>query len=226
MSSTILLSYTLVFVVRMHFKKEVVFGVLLICGFCFWYRQSICLATNKPLHKTILSFLNADHKEGTKNIGRNYSVIAGSLPDFANQTVHIDEHGVPQGDNRAWGYAFDLPMTALAWKRMGFDTLAIITYDNSRIDDKARALWRYIDKALRHVGATPIYFDVPSLTQSRLGQVLRDAIGDIAETLGLNDNDFILTGDADYWPLMKSRYELQEDKDILITNAYCCCGTF
>ena len=109
-------------------------------------------------------------------------------------------------------------MTTLAWKRMGFDALNVITVDTSKIDDNALRLLRYIDKTIRHFGGTPLYFDVPTHMKTRLGQVLRLVVGD----LGLDDDDFVMTGDADYWPLMRSRLEILPDKDVLILNAYCC----
>ena len=159
-----------------------------------------------------------DNVKKVRGIGKRYSIIAGSIPDFANNTVYIDDHGVPQSTPRAWGYAYNLPLTTLAWKRMNFETLVLLTVNTKKIDNNARVLWKYIDQTLRHFGAIPIYFDVPSHMKARLGQVLRLVAGD----LGLSDNDFVVTGDADYWPLMRTRLDIEEDKDVLLLNAFCC----
>jgi hypothetical protein len=121
--------------------------------------------------------------------------------------------------NKAWGYLFNLPITALAWKRLGFRTIAVLTVDYNNIHPTAYRLLRYVDKTLRRVNAVVIYFDVPSHMKVRLSQILRLVGGEFDV---VNDDDYVMTSDADLWPLDPKRYNINAGKNIYITNARCC----
>jgi len=69
------------------------------------------------------------------------------------------------------------------------------------------------------VGVITLYFDVPSNLKVRLAQILRL----IPSYLNIfHDESFLLTSDADIWPVNGKRYEVPYKKEVHITNANCC----
>lgn len=149
---------------------------------------------------------------------RNYSVISASVPNYPNDT-NFFYRGKAFETNRAWGYLYLLPFTALAWRRVGFETITVITVDFENIQPEAYRLLRIVEETLKQVGATIIYFDVPSHMKVRLGQVLRLAPAVLDQ---FNDHDYIITGDADLWPINTPQYHVPFGKTMMLTMTGCC----
>ena len=149
---------------------------------------------------------------------KNYSIIVASVPNFVNDTIYI-HGGKVVNSQRAWGYLFNLPMTTLAWKRFGFRTITILTVDYNNIQPAALHLMKHVDKTLRRLNAVVFYFHMPSHMKVRLSQMLRLVGGqfDIVK-----DDDFLMTSDADLWPLDPRRYKINSGKGIYVNNMMCC----
>ena len=148
----------------------------------------------------------------------NYSIISASVPNYPNDT-NLVFNGKPENTGRSWGYVFQTPNTARAWKRLNYTTVVLITIDYENFNNGSRHLLNIVPKELEKVNVIPIYFNVPSTLKVRLAQLLRL----IPAHLKLfDDNAFLTTSDADVWPVNSRRYHIPPNKDIHITNSDCC----
>ncbi|KAK2147391.1 hypothetical protein LSH36_555g01005 [Paralvinella palmiformis] len=133
--------------------------------------------------------------------GRNYAIFSASL------------YG-----SEAASYGFDLPLTAMAWKRIGFGSVLIIVGD-PRL--RVRHPWvRYLMDALvdkENIVVVVLKTASPSQATS-ISQVSRLFA---ASLLRYNTSDvriqdtYLLTADADIWPIAKDFLVLPPGKDII-----------
>ena len=123
----------------------------------------------------------------------------------------------------AWQYVFYLPLTAQSWLRFGYHVSIHIVFDSESIDVHAMKLLESVLEALLELPSLSIYYiDVRSNFKIRLSQILRIYAAHIGS---FSDDSFIVLSDSDLWPIQKSRLELNQNQNMLITNS-ACCGTF
>ena len=136
--------------------------------------------------------------------GRKYAVFASSL------------HG-----SESRNYAFNLPLSAMAWQRIGFDSVIIIVGDPEK--HKHQHWVEYLMKTL--IGKEYIVLLVlKTVTPDQattISQVSRlfaaSLVNDGRRDRAMNDI-YMLTADADIWPIAGDFFDLPEDKDILHGN--------
>ena len=121
-------------------------------------------------------------------------------------------------DNASVNYAFDLPLSALAWHRVGFDSLIMVTgsLEPCRKDSKFQYVFDTL-KTMDHVVILVLadvihkHSVVMSLMSRLFAAFLVQDGGDPATW----DNTYLLVADADIWPTSRGFLELPDDKDIL-----------
>ena len=142
--------------------------------------------------------------EETPSSGR-FSVFACSTPGEKN--------------HRGYDYAFYLPLTALAWERLGFRSVVQII--GTRIEwERSRPL-SWILSHLEARRAIVIFLDAMIDHRPTLGQTARLFTVNMDAFPGQPD-DFLITTDADLWPLDKDHFVPRENKKIVLLHAMCC----
>ena len=137
-------------------------------------------------------------------------------------------------------YSFLLPLTALLWRRIGFEPLAIIVGRNRGADGlkNGGALEWAIDKqaklaldALRlHRIPTYSVAAVDGYPYATTAQVVRQHVAALMEiadfdrapqvSLTIREDDWIIPGDSDLWPLWKKYYRYHENSSHRCVSYY------
>ena len=123
---------------------------------------------------------------------------------------------------RTYDYAYNLPLTALAWERIGFKSIAIII--GSRCEWENDPALSVVLSHLEARRATAIFVPAPLEYRTTLSQTARAFAVNLPEFPG-KDNDFLITSDSDLWPLRKEHYTPLPNYKIHFVHAGCC-GTF
>ena len=113
-------------------------------------------------------------------------------------------------------YAFLIPLTALAWERIGFRTIVFLM--------EPKELWLDIP-AMNHMlsflkerDAVTVFLDGSKNSKWMLSQTSRLFAASLCPFL--NDDDYLLTADADQWPLSQSPFLLPEERKLLLLDCY------
>jgi len=140
---------------------------------------------------------------GSIRPGRKYAVFTSSIYDSDSVS-----------------YAFDLPLTAMTWKRIGFDSIIIIAGDPQAQQHKRQPWIQFLMDTLidkEHI-LVMVLKRVPASQATSISQVSRLFAASLLQ-YDKNDatiqNIYIVTTDADIWPIAKSFFVLPPGKDIL-----------
>ena len=126
-------------------------------------------------------------------------------------------------------YAFYLPLTVLAWRRIGFESIILIVGEKSQ--------WE-IHPVLSHVLdtltklsdiCTVLFLSADVENHVMLSQTARIFVANLKEFPG-SSSDFIMTTDADLWPLRREHYHYpvmnRSSSNLLMLLHSECCGSF
>lgn len=140
---------------------------------------------------------------------------------------------VRNAESLSLNFIFLLPLTALAWKRIGFDSIIIIA--GSEDVWHSDPLLHLVLTCARELDAVVVFINVHPANAVMVSQASRIFAANIlvkAATAGgsggncsLMDNIYLVTSDADLWPISSSAYDLPAGVDVLSLNSLCC-GTF
>lgn len=118
-------------------------------------------------------------------------------------------------------FAFYLPMTIQAWKRINYDSIVILTGDISKWQNQALQLVLEVLLNMR--------VDIAFITTDSSHEVILSQVGRlfVANFLEWEDESqtTLVTSDADLWPLNRDLYRLSVGKAVKLVNSNCC-GTF
>jgi hypothetical protein len=129
----------------------------------------------------------------------------------------------PNGEShRSYDYAYNLPLTALAWERIGFKSIVPII--GSRCEWENDPALRLILSRLEERRGTAIFVNSPLEYRTALSQTARIFVTNMKQFPG-TDNDYLITSDADLWPLRKEHFIPRHKKDIVLIH-WRCCGEF
>lgn len=137
-----------------------------------------------------------------------YAVFCASTPNGASY--------------RSFDYAYNLPLTALAWERIGYKSIVLII--GSRCEWENDPALRLILARLEERRGTTIFIASPLEYRQTLSQAARIFVANMKEFPG-NDNDYLITTDADLWPLRKEHYIPDPNMDVMLLH-WGCCGNF
>ena len=140
--------------------------------------------------------------------------VFGELKPAAKYAVYGCMY--PRGHNV--NYAFYLPLTARAWKRIGFESIAVLTGTYERWQNST--LTKLVVDNLKNQ-AVIVFLDTTDLHSMLVSQISRMFM---ASVLDWKDREnYIISSDADLWPLADATYyHLYPGKHILSLNAMCC----
>lgn len=119
--------------------------------------------------------------------------------------------------HRGFDYAFYLPLTTLAWQRIGFKSVILITGD--RQDWLDHPVLSYILKCLKELNASVLFLDAKAKNILMLAQASRLFVANM--NIG-NENDYFITSDADLWPLNPKNFAPRTNTSLVILHSHCC----
>lgn len=126
----------------------------------------------------------------------------------------------PNGESyRSYDYVFNLPLTALAWQRIGFRSVVLII--GSRCEWENDPTLSYILMHLEARLASVIFIISPLEHRSKLSQTGRAFAVNLPQFPG-KDNDYLITSDSDLWPLRKEHYVRPRHMDVVLVHSKCC----
>ena len=169
-----------------------------------WHHLQVADHTNATVRET----KEKDSSEGIQQQQQQTKRPAG---------LHYAVYGCTSPANKDYNYVFYLPLTALAWEHLGFHSIVLLT--GSRLQWSSQPALALVLKKLQERNATVIHLESLPANEVMLSQVSRLFVSGF---YNFTDSDYLVTTDADLWPLEKSYLLLEPGKQILSTNAHCC----
>ena len=111
--------------------------------------------------------------------------------------------------HRGYDYAFYLPLTVLAWQRIGYESVVLIIGDEK--EWQRHPLLAYVLKALTDLTARMsssvrvIFIPTDENNRLMLSQTSRLFVTNMADFPG-RSTDYVMTTDADLWPLRREHF--------------------
>ena len=116
---------------------------------------------------------------------------------------------------------FHLPITTLAWRRIGVEPLILLISSNQTRSKLAKKTLEYLDK----LKATTMHIQVESGYERLAAMTSRLFVGLLPDSM-LRDDDFAMSSDSDLYPINREYYKVGDNEQrIKVWNAFCC-GTF
>ena len=145
---------------------------------------------------------------------QRYVVISSAIPHNGSDRMTR---------SRFLGFLFYLPLTSLSWRRLGY--LPVIYIVGKKSDWNTIPVLQVVRDECKRVGARVIIIENNSRYQITITQVIR--LYASSTDFFQNKDGFILTSDADLWPIHTSLFTQSctghEDTHITVYN-YKCCG--
>lgn len=118
-------------------------------------------------------------------------------------------------------FIFYIPLTVLAWKRIGFDSVVIVVGAKDEWD--ADPLLYHVLSTARRLDCVVIFLEPRPEKSVMISQVARIFAANILRsTFRGIDDVYMVTSDADIWPIYGDVYNLPRGKRILSLNSDCC----
>jgi hypothetical protein len=129
----------------------------------------------------------------------------------------------PNGESyRSYDYAYNIPLTVLAWERIGFKSIVLII--GSRCEWENDPALKLILLRLEERSGTAIFVESSLEYRTTLSQVARIFVTNFKEFPG-KETDYLITSDADLWPIRKEHFIPHPNMDIVLVH-WECCGEF
>ena len=132
---------------------------------------------------------------------------------FSCATPSINGH-------RGFDYAFYLPLTTLAWQRIGFQSIILII--GNRQDWLNRPELSYVLQSLYELKANVLFIVAKPENWMSLSQTARLFAANM--NIG-KETDYLITSDADLWPLCRNHFVPRINKTLILVHSDCC-GNF
>lgn len=142
--------------------------------------------------------------ENSKKDVKKYAVISASTPQGLSQ--------------KKYNYVFCLPLTVMAWYRIGYDTIILIS--GSEKHWQREPVLALILSYLKDLKAHLHFLETKDENLVMISQTSRLFASCIMGNL--KADDIVITSDSDLWPLNSEMYVLPEDNKLMVLNAYCC----
>jgi hypothetical protein len=173
-------------------------------------------------HQVVLKYVN--------RIEEGHQALMRQIFQNAEENAHQSElppvnyavfcTATPNGESyRSYDYAYNLPLTALAWERIGFKSIALII--GSRCEWENDPALRLILSRLEERRGTAIFIDSPLEYRTTLSQTARIFVANMPQFPG-KDGDYLITSDADLWPLRKEHFIPRPNMNIVLLHGECC----
>lgn len=150
-------------------------------------------------------WINGVAFEGTIDSSKKYAVFS------ATTYMH----------NESQVYMFYLPLTTLAWKRIGFNSVILVVGCSK--DSMTDPLIRFVLSRCLELDAFIIHIYSPQKNARTISQVGRLFTGNILHAAFADvDSVYLLTSDSDLWPIHPDIYKLPPNVLMLSLNSECC----
>ncbi len=120
-------------------------------------------------------------------------------------------------------YAYSLPLTALAWRRIGFGSIVLLIGDSRKW--KTSPVWYHVYSNLRKLDCVIIFLNISHQNEIMLSQTARMFAANLLPATDSENEPYLITADADIWPIDRKSFLLPKGKAILSLNS-ACCGNF
>ena len=222
-------------------KKLPGLGVRKICGSSLFfilvvavvtYRQYIPITT-VLLQKTTIkkhpaiapAVLQVSHDEAS--VRKDYDVILSTpclMMLAGNQSYKRYAVFSVNWDGDSFSYSFMLPLTTLAWRRIGYGSVVLIV-GNLQQWRNTPARKHILDSTLEQ-GAIVVFLQgAPPVNSVMLSQVGRLFAAAFVPFNG-SSNAVLVTSDADIWPVKAATYTLPSGRTSIVSINAFCCGNF
>lgn len=133
---------------------------------------------------------------------RNYFVILSSDID----------------DTETFYYTFYLPLASLAWKKIGYSPIVFLVSSNfNDINYLSKKTIDFLDE----IGVQTVKIKSIDGYQKLTSKLSRIFSGFVNDKI-INENDYIITSDADLIPINKAYYQVNDIEKITVWNSDCC----
>lgn len=153
----------------------------------------------------VFEFYTAFFKTTYRRLSSPYFRVEDSSRRFAVFSCATPEK---LNTHRGFDYAFYLPLTVLAWQRIGFESIIVIIGERSEWQSHP-VLSHVLDTLKRLPVATVLFMAGKIENRMMLSQVVRICVSNMKRFPG-RSSDFVMTTDSDMWPLRKQHFYLPE----------------
>ena len=190
------------------FKKRNLLFVLFIL-LCLYFPNDFFTKVTAPT-ETILEEINYD-----PNLLENKLDPLASH-DFPQKVVIISVNFNHFSKNA--NFMFHLPMVCLAWRRLSYKPiLFLVTSELSRLNKLVNKSIEY----LQLLNVKMVNVNSPKNYETMISMLSRLFNGLLPDDL-VGPNDFVITSDADLYPINKDYYNILNTNEITVWNAECC----
>ena len=123
--------------------------------------------------------------------------------------------------NAESGYFYHLPIVALSWRRVGYEPIFLVVTSNESEPSRQNVLTL---SYLAQMKARVVYFKTRNKLEKVSSQMARTFVGLMAEA-DVKERDFVLTSDADLYPVNGRLFQVADDDSVKVWNG-ACCGSF
>ena len=190
---------------------------LVCCAMClFFYDKSLLHKSNSfQSDRTTAPTVACDAPITSKELTLKTKLVADRYAVFTCDTPDGKSH-------RQYDYAFYLPLTVLAWDRIGFKSIVIIV--GRRIEWSAHPLLSHILLHLEAAQANIIFLNATDDNGRMLSQTARLFAANMKELAHKNE-EYLITSDSVLWPFREAHYTPEPLKKLILVHSHCC-GSF
>jgi len=137
----------------------------------------------------------------------NYDIILNRTPN---------KYAILSANLQKDYYLFNLPMVALAWRRIDYEPIVFIVYsDISKLNNLSNKTIEYLNKFKVKI----VLIKSPDNYENTVGMLSR-LYGGLLRNI--SDDDFLITSDSDLYPINNVYYSTRITNSIKTWNAFCC----
>jgi hypothetical protein len=114
---------------------------------------------------------------------------------------------------------FHLPLTALAWERIGFR--CIIPIIGNQTEWRSSPLLSFVLTQLEVRKAEILFIEAPRHLRRILSQTARLFAVNV-DGFPAGSDDYVITSDADLWPLNRDHFTPKKDNKLILVHSQCC----
>ncbi len=111
-------------------------------------------------------------------------------------------------------------MSVLAWKKIDFGSIILIAGDRKKW--KTNPVLHHVYLSLRELDCVLIFLNISEQNEIMLSQNARLFAANLLPANDADKEPYLITADADIWPIDRNTFLLPEGKAILSLNSDCC----
>ena len=162
------------------------------------------LQISQPTSFTDLHVIESYTNNSNRTMPKQYA--------FASCSIHSSSEA----------YCFYTPLIALAWRRLGYEAIIILTGDFTKPNRTNSAVIQLSVEYVHKFGGKVLEFQCPENYSLKISQIIRVFIGFLPLNY-INDDDYLIISDSDLVPIRLEQYlKAAGFPDGFIVNRFCC----